>query len=214
MAKITGVGTGWKGKVGNYVFAMWKGIQVAKTRVIPENPQSVDQTTNRDLFTNFVLMFKALVTPLVHKFWDPFISQYQTGWSNLIGANQLLQAGTAIDYEKVIITKGSLPGEEILTATYATATGVVVCTWDETLPEGALSGDFVVVAAYDSIGNKWYFSDGTATRGAETDTVTIEAGLVVTNVFIYLFFFTGDFTTPDITLVSNNEGQESVAPAA
>lgn len=212
MAKVTGVFTGMKGKVGNAVYAMWKGVQVLKTRVIPENPQSPDQTTNRDLFTILILMFKGIVTGLVAKFWDPFISQHQTGWANLIGVNQKLQAGTAIDYELVIVTKGSLPGEAILTATYDDATGAVVCTWADSGVEGSLPGDFAMVIAYDKVGNKWKFTDGTDTRGDATATCTLEAGLTITNVFIYLFFFLGDFSGPDITSVSNSAAQESIAP--
>ena len=211
MAKITGVATGWKGKVGNYVFAMWKGIQVVKTRVIPHNPRTPAQTTNRDLFTLFIFMFKALVTPLVHKFWDPFVTQHQTGWGNLLGANQGAQSGGVLDFEDTVITKGSLPGEDILSATYDAATGAVLCTWDETLPEGARTTDFACCAVYDKVNNKWNFSDGSAVRGDETVGTFANDGLAPGDVFIYLFFFTGDFAAPDIISVSNNVGQVSVA---
>ena len=54
MAKVTGVFTGYKGKVGNLVYAMWKGIQVAKTRSTPYNPQSPDQTVKRTVFALLV----------------------------------------------------------------------------------------------------------------------------------------------------------------
>ena len=40
MAKVFGVFTSMKGKLGNAVFQTWKGIQVLRTRVIPHNPQS------------------------------------------------------------------------------------------------------------------------------------------------------------------------------
>lgn len=213
MAKVTGVFTGVKGKVGNAVYAMWKGIQVLKTRVIPANPQSEAQTTNRDLFTNIITMFKGIVASLVTKFWDPFATQYQTGWSNLIGKNQAAGSGSAIDYESVIVSHGSLPGEAIVTATYATATGAVIVTWADSGAEGSAPGDFAMCIAYDSANNKWGFSDGAALRSEETATCDLSIGLDVTDVFIYLFFFTGVFATPDITSVSNSAAQESVAPA-
>ncbi len=42
------------GKAGNVVAASWKGIQYARALVIPANPKSVDQTTQRDFLTKIV----------------------------------------------------------------------------------------------------------------------------------------------------------------
>jgi len=213
VGKVTGVFTGMKGKVGNAVYAMWKGVQVIKTRVIPANPQSEAQTTNRNLFTNIISMFKGIVASLVTKFWDPFAAQYETGWSNLVGMNQAAGAGAAIDYEAIIVSHGSLPDETILTATYDDVAGGLIVTWADSGAEGSAPGDFALLLGYDSVGNKWIFSDGAALRSEETETITLEVGLTPANVYAYLFFFTGNFATPDITSVSNSDAKVTEAPA-
>jgi len=212
MAKITGVFTSMKGKVGNAVMQTWKGIQVMRTHVIPANPQSAGQTTNRTLFTELVGMFKGILVPLVHKFWNPFTGAHETGWSNLIGANQLIGAGSAIDYESVVISKGSLPNEVITTATYDDTSGLVAVEWVDSLAEGSSSLDFVMVCAYDKVNNKWAFADGEENRGSETESVTLETGLTPADVVAYLFFFTGVFATPAIESVSNSAAKETIAP--
>lgn len=213
MAKITGALTGWKGKVGNIVFQMWKGVQVVKTRVIPENPQSPGQQTNRTLWQQFVAMFKIILVPLVHKFWNPFEGSKNSGWAKLIGANMLEQAGTEIDYEKVIISQGALPDEAIIDATYDDATGIVVCTWESLCGAGGSAEDFAQLCVYNKDLNRWCFDELEVTRADETATVTMSDGYVVSNLFIFLFFFTVDSETGIVTSVSNSDVKESVAPA-
>lgn len=212
MARITGVFTGWKGKVGNVVFSMWKGIQVAKTKVIPENPQTPGQITNRTLWAQFVAMFRGILIDLAHKFWNPFEGSRNSGWAKLIGANMLEQAGTVIDYEKVIVSQGALPGEDILTATYDTATGIVVCTWEETCGGGGSPTDLAQLIAYNKDTNKWCFDKTSPEREAETATVTFPSGLDITDVFVYLFFYTEDPETGNVNAVSGSKAQESIAP--
>lgn len=212
MAKITGALTGWKGKVGNLVFQMWKGVQVVKTRTIPENPQTPGQVTNRTLWQQFVAMFRSLIVILVHKFWNPFEGTKNSGWAKLIGANMLEQAGEVIDYEKVIISKGALPNELIVTATYDDATGIVVCTWSAVCGGGGSCEDFAQLAVYNKDLNRWCFDELEVTRADETATVTMSDGYVVSNLIVFLFFFTIDSETEIVTSVSNSDAKESVAP--
>lgn len=212
MAKITGALTGWKGKVGNIVFQMWKGVQVVKTRVIPENPQSPGQITNRTLWQQFVAMFRGLIVILVHRYWNPFEGSKNSGWAKLIGVNMLEQAGTVIDYEKVIISQGALPDEAILTATYDDATGIVVCTWEALCGAGGSPNDFAQLAVYNKDLNRWCFDSLEVLRADESATVTMSDGLTISNLFVFLFFFTEDAVTEIVTSVSNSDVKESVAP--
>ncbi len=211
--KITGVFTSMKGKLGNVVMQTWKGIQVGRTHVIPANPKSPAQTTNRTLFTELVSMFKAILIPLVHKFWNPFTGAHETGWANLIGANQLIGAGSEIDYEAVKITEGSLPGEAISSATYDDLTGAVEVGWGDSHSAGSSGSDLCLVVAYDTVNNKWAFSDATAIREEESAGCMLNSGLTPADIISYLVFFTGDFTTPAITSVSDSIAQKTVALA-
>jgi len=211
MAKILGVFTTMKGKVGNAVMQTWKSVQVMRTRVIPHNPQSAAQTTNRSLFTSLILMFKGIVSDLVTPFWNPFTSGLKTGWSSLLGLNQALQAGSVIDYELVEITHGSLPGSAILTAVYTAVGGDLTASWLDTEPAGSASTDFAMIAAYHSPSNTWFFGAGVEERADESVSVTLPDDLTPADITTYLFFFTGVLATPAIESVSNSNALEASA---
>jgi len=49
------------------VFAVWKGIKYARTHVVPANPQSADQTTQRDNFTALVTEWHNVLRLVVDK---------------------------------------------------------------------------------------------------------------------------------------------------
>jgi len=212
MAKITGVFTGMKGKLGNTVLQMWKGIQVIRTHVIPANPQSAGQTTNRTLLTELVNMFKSIVIPFVHVYWNPFTTSKQTGWGNLIGLNQGLQQGSVIDFELVRISHGSLPKEDILTCTYTTATGVVDITWVDSGAEGSAGTDKAMLGVYNKDDDRWFFSDTEATRAEAADDVTLASGLTLTDLTAYLFFFTEHAVSGVVESISDSDAKETVAP--
>lgn len=211
MAKITGVFTGMKGKFGNSVLQTWKGIQVIRTHVIPANPQSSAQTVNRTLLTGLVAMFKGVVADFVQVYWNPFVTSHQTGWGNLIGWNQGLQAGSAIDYEKVEITHGSLPPEDIIAPEYATATGIVLVTWLDSGAVGSASTDLAMLCVYDKNKARWFFSVTASSRDDETDQVTIPTGLAITDLTAYIFFFKKNAGGTLVETVSDSSAKETVA---
>lgn len=211
-AKVQGVFTGYKGKVGNTVYAMWKGIQVFKTKSNPANPQTSGQTTNRTLFTVLITVFKPLITKLVMPFWDVFATARQTGWANLIGLNQGLQAGGVVDYALLQLTKGSLLLDSIVSAVYTTGDGSFEIAWVDSGAAGGESTDFAMAACYDEGTNKWYFSEGTETRADALIDFTTEESLTVADLTCYLFFFTGVIGPATITNVSDSSAIIASAP--
>lgn len=202
MAKIIGVGTGWKGKVGNYLFQTWKGIQTVKTMFIPSNPQSAGQTTNRTAFNEVVQTFKALVSTLVTYFWNPFATSKQTGWGNLIGANQLVQAGGVFDPDNLILSQGSLPAQEIDGASYLG--DEVTIDWTENTEAGASSDDIMFGAVYNTATRKWHFDTTGQTRGLLSTIVITETGLTVSDLKAFLICYRGTLGTLTVTDVSDS----------
>ena len=167
MAKVTGVFTGIKGKVGNVVFSMWKGVQVMKTYVIPENPRSEGQTKNRTVFASFINLFKPIYATVLFRFWKPFAVGAQTGWGNLISANQSLQSGGVFALANVLFSKGSIPLQEVDTADYVSETGVVTVTWTENEAVGCDALDHAVLLIYDETTEQLYGLTNDTSREAE-----------------------------------------------
>lgn len=210
MAKVIGVFTGIKGKVGNVVFATWKGIQVMKTRVTPDNPQLPGQVRVRTLFAALIAVFKPALYSIVRVAWEPFAEPGKSGWGNCIGANQKKMAAGAIDYAELIVSKGSLGGEPIVTATYDTATGETITTWTDSGQMDTTPEDVAIMITLDAKNLRWWIF--TAARGDETATDTIDAALDPEFVFCYLLFCTPEYTADLIETISNNSTKVTEAP--
>lgn len=205
MAKVTGVGTGWKGKVGNFVFQMWKGVQVVKTRVIPTNPNSSGQQASRNLLGDIVGVFKAIAVTWIRFFWNPFTEGRQSGWGNFIGVN-LLSMSSGFDIGDVVSAIGTLDGVADLAATYDTATGIVAITWDAGSPVSGTPEDKFNFLVYDT-DQREFLADsyGGSERADESDDVTIASGLTATN--LYLVACLSDVNPEEDVISSCSDGQ-------
>jgi len=105
MAKMIGVFSQIKGKIGNMIYATWHGVQVIKTMFIPANPQSVDQTAHRDIFDFLIQLGELIFDDIIAVIWNPFRRKASSGWSNWLKANLLLQTGATIDYSILFYLK-------------------------------------------------------------------------------------------------------------
>ncbi|MBA7665132.1 hypothetical protein ES703_73199 [subsurface metagenome] len=142
--------------------------------------------------------------------WDPFAGPGESGWGNLIGANQKKFAADIIDYGELIVSKGSLAGEEIVTATYDAATGETIITWTDSDQMDTSPEDVAIMFTLDSLNKKWWII--TATRGDLTATDTIDPGLGPDKTFCYLLFCTPEYTSELIEIVSNSSSKVTIAP--
>jgi len=203
-AKVTGVFTGYRGKVGNTVYQMWKGIQTFKTKSTPSNPQSSGQTTNRTLFSDLISCFKKLSSTVVIYFWNNFATSRESGWGNIIGHNQELQAGAAFDPADLEISKGSLPFDPISASGYTTASGIVAFEWAEGTEVGSAGTDSVMGYVYDFDADKWYAADAPVTRADEAINVTCPTGLTATDLHAFLVFYTGTLGTGTVISCSDS----------
>jgi len=79
----------------------------------------------------------------------------------------------AIDYTKVLVCQGSLPGA-LNAAAESTVEGGILFTWENNAWDfGAKATDKVVLAVYDATLNKWVSAIGDATRATGNQTVDL-----------------------------------------
>jgi len=211
MAKITGVFTGMKGKVGNFVYSMWKGVQVGKTRAIPHNPRSDKQVLQRSKFSTLIEIAKAINVALIRVFWDPFSGSKSTGWSSFLKKNLISQVTTSFVYSTMVLALGSLYRTIILTSTYNTADGECVVTWSVTPENNQLATDESHLFWIDEdTGQFWYDLNSKVARSVGTVTVTGVKLLTATNVHSYLWF--GQAMDTDDPVVSDSQYLICAAP--
>jgi len=203
MAKMIGVFSHIKGKIGNIIYATWHGVQVIKTMFIPANPQSADQTSHRDIFLFLVQLGELIFDDIITVIWNPFRRKASSGWSNWLKANLLLQTGATIDYSIFVLSQGSIYPSAVKTSVYTTGTGACVIEFLDTSlnnqEQNDLVGAFVIDDASD---NNFYNASLAAKRSDGTITVTCDTGLTPANCHAYLFFVRKSGTV--ITKVSNS----------
>jgi len=189
MAKMIGVFSHIKGKIGNIIYQTWRGVQVIKTMFIPANPQSSGQTEHRDIFLFLVTLGSLIFDDIIDAIWVPFRRKNSSGWSNWLKANLLPQTGSAIDYSKFVLSKGSVFPTNITSAVYTTGTGACVITFPTTAINNQLSGDFVGAFVIDDVSDKSFYNMAlNAQRGDGSITVTCLSGYTPANCHAYLFF--------------------------
>lgn len=178
------------GKVGNVVGGDWKGINYLRGYVIPANPNSPGQQTQRSRFVIMQDYVRQVLSTLVQPYWDPF-SVGKSGYNAIMSEFLLNAPGSNLLTSAVSISKGTLAKTGAIEATYDT--GDLQITWSKTLVGNMLLTDVAHVVIFDKSTGLLYFSDGDVakTRNDESINCAIGAGLTATNLECYLFFSQG-----------------------
>jgi len=171
------------GRLGGLVFATWKGIQYARTWVIPANPRTAPQLAQRALFSNLVFVAKAILGSVIQTFWDPFIKD-NSGWAVWMGQN-LTAMHPTFDPTLMIVSSGVLEATPPTGCTYAGPN--VTFTWSSAVLGNGLATDNAICVVYD-FANHVAFVNSAVDRSVGTAAVNCGAGR--NNMFMagYLFF--------------------------
>lgn len=103
---------GASGKIGNtVVFFPWKGIDVAREFVVPSNPNTADQQTQRTLFTDAVAAYRNYLTDSeLRAAWNRSASvgkKAQSGFNAAMSALTQITAGDADASFNVTMVEGA-----------------------------------------------------------------------------------------------------------
>jgi len=184
MAKLSaGILGPVSGKVGDVVGASWKGINYIRSYVIPANPNSAAQQTERELFSDLVSLGKTALGSILQPYWDPFLKK-NSGWAHFIGLNRGLYT-THLDFSPVHMSEGILEGDVISAAVYGSPTVDIVFSGDA-LGNGSPT-DPVIAFVYDEV-NKVGFVNDASTRTDAAAQVTVGAGRTPAEMNAWIFF--------------------------
>ena len=142
------------GKVAGVVGAHWKDKSYLREYVIPTNPNTNLQQTQRRMMASVVSFAKPLVGPIFNPFTDKF-QKSMSGFNRFIADNISFFNGS-YDYDSVILTQGKLDGLGALGMSPGTAATVDFSFSTEVSNNGAAT-DLVMIAMFDSVAWKWYF---------------------------------------------------------
>lgn len=151
MAKLTGalLSFGARGQIGKtLVVSKWKGIPYARQHVVPANPRTTAQQTNRRIFALLRELYKRAPAAMVAPFEAFASGRPLTGMNKFVGENTRVMQGET-DLTNLIISpgaRGGLPPLTFSAADSATAGQIDVAMTAPDAPDGWTLSKAVAVA--------------------------------------------------------------------
>lgn len=179
MGTITkGILDGFSGKVGTVVGSNWNGVQVMRSkpgkRKKPSSQAQIEQQARFALMVDFLQPVADLLNESFGRARG--MSQYNKAISyNIQVALTGAYPDFGIDFSKVVLAKGRVPGPQAPVASSPSA-GKLALTWtDNSSVQNAKASDQLVVAAYCDVLKHWILVPNAAARNAGNCTVDLSA---------------------------------------
>ena len=204
MAKMNGVYTSMKGKLGGGVLQTWKGLQVLRTNAIPANPKSVGQLQQRSNFSQIVEHIRPIWETSLKKYWEPFTKNHDSAWNNMMSANLEAMKGAAFDPLKLILTKGTLQSNAITFCALYEVPNQIYITYDSIIFINGNPTDYAQAFMYDKKTKKWKVGEFAYLRSSHRTYIFNVLSDINEDMTVFLFFCTRDDLTGKILKVSDS----------
>jgi len=197
-----------RGKVAGVVGSQWKDKNYIREYVLPANPNTAAQQTQRTKMSDVVAFCKTLVGPIFNAYTDRF-QKSMSGFNRFIKSNIAEFDGTP-DYSLIKLTEGKLSSPTALTSTYNTGTGETIINWAVNYGNNGAATDKCFVAIFDSGTGLWYFASTEVIRSAATSVLTLPTGLTIGNLESWLV--TSKYSNTLVSMIADSLWQDIETP--
>ena len=204
MAKMNGVYTSMKGKLGGGVLQTWKGLQVLRTNAVPANPKSVGQLQQRSNFSQIVEAIRPIWETSLKKYWEPFTKNHDSAWNNMMSANLDAMKGAAFDPLKLILTKGTLQSDNYFYCDLQEGGNYIRLYHDIISLINGHPTDWAQGYMYNKKTKKWKVGDFYYIRSSNRLNIFNVTSNINEDMTVFLFFCTRDDLTGKILKVSDS----------
>jgi len=177
------------GKVGGVVGFNWKGINALRAYVIPSNPNTPAQQTQRTLFGQIVARGKALLESVIQTYWDPFYAAI-SGFNGFVKVNRL-SCASPFDAADMSVAQGNLEPVTIATASYDDGTGSLSISWESSGLGNGEDTDIIAFVVYDSANDIALVSDTNVTRVDGAIALDVGDGRTPADLELWVFMHRG-----------------------
>lgn len=184
------------GKVAGVVGSRWKDQSTLREYVIPANPNTTPQQTQRGLMRGAVGFCKALVGPVFNVYVDKF-QRSMSGFNYFISQN-IANMGEENPFPLIKVVWGKLWGIAV-TAAVKTGTTVSISWTYPSLGNNGAATDVVYAALLDGSTGIWYFPNTTVTRSNAPLNITVPVG--ATPAFLQLYIWAAKYSLTSPTLL-------------
>lgn len=130
------------GKTGNIVFSRWKGRKYIRERVIPANPRSTDQTTQRNYFAKTVAWWHDLKSVL-KDLCDELGATWSVSGFNAFQARNVKDMADEVAERIMPLNSPVNPIDTLVAATGVGSSGDIDLTWAQ---GEAVTGQYISIA--------------------------------------------------------------------
>jgi hypothetical protein len=174
------------GAIAGQVTSSWKGIKYGRAYVVPNNPQTVNQTLQRTIFKNVSEFGRRIVDTVLNPFTIP-APKLMSAFNKFVSTNAKIQGGLTLVYNTIKLTLGSLYNPEITDVVADESLHTAVVTWGTTLIGEAANDDTANVVIYDIDRDIFYYGTP-VNRSVGTMTIAIPGALSGEQICCWLFF--------------------------
>jgi hypothetical protein len=160
------------GKVAGVVGGSWKDKAYLRSYVIPANPNTAAQQTQRTKMSDAVNFCKTLVGPVFNAYTDPF--QKKMSGFNFFVKRNIDEFDGSPTWANIKITEGKLFGVGTSAATYNIGSGLITITYYPDTGNNGSASDKIYACAYYTSEGYWYFPAAETIRSGGT--ITMQAG--------------------------------------
>ena len=205
MSKIKqGILGGFSGKVGTVIGGTWKGISYMRgIAASVSNPRTPAQMAQRAKFAAVIKFLQPLTPFLRVGFKNDAVrmSGFNSAMSYTVkNAITGIYPAFTIDYSKVLVSRGTLPGA-LNPLAVAGIAGAVDFTWENnTWETDAMADDQALLVVYNPSKNAAVSFTGAVTRAIGVQTITLPNSYTGDEVQCYIAF-----TNANQSVISNSE---------
>lgn len=172
------------GKVAGVVGGHWKDRSYIREYVIPSNPNTTAQQSQRAKMRAAVAFVKQAVGPVLNVYVDRF-QKSMSGFNSWIAAN-INHVVNPDNHTLIKMTFGKLWHPDSFNAVAIAQT--IVCTWTaNSYGSNGLATDKVFGAARSRTSGLWYFAPAEVARSTGTLSIACPAGESGANVDVYVW---------------------------
>lgn len=190
------------GKVSGVVGGTWKDKNYVREYVIPANPNSAAQQTQRGKFALCVAFAKPIVGAVFNVYTDPFQPK-MSGFNFFVKRNIALFTATPT-YSSVKTTEGKLFTPVIADAVGSAAASEITITWSTDLGSNGSATDAIYGVVYNETTGRWYFFSAEDTRNNGVSGHVISQALTVSDV-LHCYIWAAKYTGTALTEISDSD---------
>lgn len=197
-----------RGKVAGVVGSQWKDKNYIREYVLPANPNTVAQQTQRSKMTDCVAFAKPLVGPIFNAYTDRF-QKSMSGFNRFIKSNIAIFDGTPT-YNTIKITEGKLSPVSVTDAVYTTGSGQMQITWTENLGNNGASDDQCYGAVLHVPTGIMYAAPLEVDRDTLNHLYFLPTGLTATD--FETWTFAAQYSGTLVNMISDSDHVQGTAP--